>query len=233
MKNSYLQILFISALFSFWNIAVSAQDAMLAVSGSIKNSVTNEPLQAKVTFIMMPDGNNIFITNGEKTAGNYKLELLRSAQYRVEVQSEGFKPLSCTITGIQLDSAKYRWDFLLEPAVKTQVRRLENLIFPQSRADIPASAYPELDELANWLIKNPKMIVQLEGHTDFRGDSKSNVKLSKKRVEAVKKYMVNKGVSGKRIKIKAFGGSSPLSKENTEEAAKANRRVEVRILQGN
>jgi outer membrane protein OmpA-like peptidoglycan-associated protein len=70
----------------------------------------------------------------------------------------------------------------------------------------------------------------LEGHTDSQGNPGSNLKLSQSRVEAVKKYLVKKGVSKKRVKTKAFGGTQPLRNEMTPEDRVMNRRVEMRIL---
>ena len=78
---------------------------------------------------------------------------------------------------------------------------------------------------------NPKMIIQLEGHTDTRGNKKENLKLSTERVDAVRDYLISRGVNKNRVKLKAFGGEMPLTTENTEEAHKLNRRVEVRILE--
>ena len=54
--------------------------------------------------------------------------------------------------------------------------------------------------------------------------------LSQERVDAVKNYLVEKGINARRIKTKAFGGTRPLIKEETLEASELNRRVEVRIL---
>ena len=63
------------------------------------------------------------------------------------------------------------------------------------------------------------------------GDSRANMKLSQQRVESVKNYLGEKAISKARIKTKAFGGNQPLSRDNTPEAHRLNRRVEVRILQ--
>jgi OOP family OmpA-OmpF porin len=76
----------------------------------------------------------------------------------------------------------------------------------------------------------PKMVIQLEGHTDIKGDPKQNMKLSQERVDAVKDYLISKGVTKNKVKTKAFGGTQPLSRADTEEAHKMNRRVQVRIL---
>jgi len=74
------------------------------------------------------------------------------------------------------------------------------------------------------------MVVQLEGHTDATGNAKANMDLSEERVEAVKKYLVSKGVDKGRVKTKAFGGTKPVSRLKTPEARDLNRRVEMRVL---
>ncbi len=78
---------------------------------------------------------------------------------------------------------------------------------------------------------NTTMVIQLEGHTDYQGNPKDNMKLSQQRVDAVKNYVVSKGISKKRIKTKAFGGTQPLSRDDTPDAHRLNRRVELRILE--
>jgi outer membrane protein OmpA-like peptidoglycan-associated protein len=109
--------------------------------------------------------------------------------------------------------------------------RLDNLIFAVGTARISPESHDELDEVVAMLNNNPTMIVQLEGHTDAKGDPKLNMKLSQDRVDAVKTYLISKGSAKSKIKTKAFGGTSPLSMENTEQAHKMNRRVELRILE--
>jgi outer membrane protein OmpA-like peptidoglycan-associated protein len=112
-----------------------------------------------------------------------------------------------------------------------KVMRLENLIFGASTSKIEQTSYEELDKVVSMLKTNPQMVIQLEGHTDFVGSPTLNMKLSQDRVNAVKNYLVSKGASKDRIKTKAFGGTQPLSRENTEDAHKLNRRVELRVLE--
>ncbi len=77
---------------------------------------------------------------------------------------------------------------------------------------------------------NPKVEIELNGHTDNRGDAKKNIILSQQRVERIKSYLVSKGISSKRIKGKGFGGTRPIATNDSEEARKLNRRVEFVIL---
>jgi outer membrane protein OmpA-like peptidoglycan-associated protein len=109
--------------------------------------------------------------------------------------------------------------------------RLQNISFEVGNAKIDPESYPELDILVNMMKENPDMVIQLEGHTDYVGIAADNLKLSQRRVESVRSYLGTKGVAKSRIKTKAFGGTQPLSRDNTPEAHRLNRRVEVRILQ--
>jgi outer membrane protein OmpA-like peptidoglycan-associated protein len=99
-----------------------------------------------------------------------------------------------------------------------------------AKSKIDPESYPELDMVVAMMNDNKNMVVQLEGHTDYLGDPAKNQKLSEQRVEAVRDYLVSKGIKKGRIKLKAFGGSMPLSRDNTPEGHRLNRRVEMRIL---
>jgi OOP family OmpA-OmpF porin len=107
---------------------------------------------------------------------------------------------------------------------------LNHIIFGQGKSTIASESYAELDELVQMMDQNSRIVIQLEGHTDNQGNAKANIQLSKNRVEAVKKYLVSKGIARDRIKTKAFGGAQPLRNEMTPEDRVLNRRVEVRIL---
>jgi outer membrane protein OmpA-like peptidoglycan-associated protein len=90
-------------------------------------------------------------------------------------------------------------------------------------------SYPELDRLVHIMKDNKTIEIQLEGHTDGRGDPQANLALSEQRVEAVKRYLISKGISEKRIVGKGYGGAKPMVANDTEENRKLNRRVEFKI----
>ncbi|KOY85210.1 hypothetical protein AD998_02730 [bacterium 336/3] len=108
---------------------------------------------------------------------------------------------------------------------------LKNIIFRISEDILLPSSYTELNSLLKFMQDNPKAKILLEGHTDYFGNPEGNMKLSKKRVNVVKNYLVNKGIAGKRIELKWYGGTRPLIKGETEEERKTNRRVECVILE--
>jgi OOP family OmpA-OmpF porin len=77
---------------------------------------------------------------------------------------------------------------------------------------------------------NPSVMIQLSGHTDNRGRHEMNMKLSRERVDAVKAYLVSKGVESRRISGQGFGGTRPIADNDAEETRALNRRVEFTIM---
>ncbi len=74
------------------------------------------------------------------------------------------------------------------------------------------------------------MKVRIEGHTDGLGEPKVLQELSEKRAEAIRDYLIGKGIEASRLKTKGLGASQPIAPNNMEENRRANRRVELRVL---
>lgn len=107
---------------------------------------------------------------------------------------------------------------------------LKNVLFELSSDELLPESYSELSKVYDMLNANNKLVIQLEGHTDIIGPHKSNMRLSKQRVKATKKYLTKKGISPKRIKLKWFGDTRPIVKTGSVEERAVNRRVELRVL---
>ena len=81
-------------------------------------------------------------------------------------------------------------------------------------------------DLAEFLIKNPSIKLEIDGHTDNDGDAAANLLLSLARAEEVKRQLITAGISANRLTTKGYGDTKPL-KPNTSTGNKAeNRRVE-------
>ena len=86
----------------------------------------------------------------------------------------------------------------------------------------------EIQNVADFLKKNPDKKIMIGGHTDTMGNKKANLTLSQKRADAVKKVLVSKfGIKSSRIEAKGFGGSKPMTSNATAEGRQQNRRVEA------
>ena len=76
---------------------------------------------------------------------------------------------------------------------------------------------------------NSDIKITIEGHTDNRGDFKSNIKLSKERSETIRNYLVLNGIKKNQIKVKGLGPIKPRYSNESEDLRKLNRRVEITI----
>ena len=111
----------------------------------------------------------------------------------------------------------------------------DNLTFEPTKAIIKPISFPYLDELVT-VIQDPEALtwsLEIQGHTDNKGGTVENQKLSEDRANAVKKYLVDKGVKAERIIAKGFGLTKPIATNDTAEGREKNRRVEFIIKKPN
>lgn len=101
--------------------------------------------------------------------------------------------------------------------------------FAFDSADLTAEAKKNLDAVAEVFIEFPDTELMIEGHTDSTGDDNYNMKLSKRRADAVASYIKSKGVAANRFKVEAFGETRPRFENNTKEGQAKNRRVEIGV----
>jgi len=106
----------------------------------------------------------------------------------------------------------------------------ENLEFETGKAVIRSSSFASLDELAALLVKKPTYGLRISGHTDNVGSEESNLILSRNRAQAVKDYLVAKGVDGGKLVVEYHGESQPIATNDTPEGRQKNRRVEMTII---
>lgn len=193
----------------------------------VVDAINKEPVLSKLVYESLPYGDNIGIYQGD----SYAFNIPEESSYRIRVTADGYSPYFHNIAVEEFHNGLYEATVELTPNDLNRLIRLDKLIFGLGEAKITPESYGELNTLASMLIDNPTMVIQLEGHTDFRGNARKNLKLSEKRVEAVRDYLMNKGIDKRRIKLKAFGGAEPLTRSNDPESRQKNRRVEVRIIE--
>jgi OmpA-OmpF porin, OOP family len=103
----------------------------------------------------------------------------------------------------------------------------DKIYFDSGQATIQARSNPLMDQMAKVLNEHPEIAkVIIEGHTDDRGAADFNRTLSQQRAEAVRDYLVKKGVPAERLEAQGFGPDRPVQPNTTSEGRAANRRVE-------
>ena len=124
-----------------------------------------------------------------------------------------------------------------EAAVELDVERkeihiMEKVYFDLDKATIKAESHAILDEVATLLGKFEYVTrVEIQGHTDSRGEADYNMQLGQSRAEAVRDYLMGKGVAPQRLVAKGYGESQPVASGDDETAHAQNRRVQFIVLE--
>lgn len=206
-------------------LQASGQDDALLASGKVLDATTRKGVASSIFYSSLPTGS----ISGRFTDSTYSFPIFGEVKYKITAEAEGYNSRTVILDPGTVDAdKKVIRNILLTPA--GEAIRLTSLTFDQGKAHIDPKSFSELDGVVQMMRDNTRMIIQLEGHTDNQGNPEANLKLSQTRVDAVRKYLVNKGVPKGRVKTKAFGGTQLLNSAPTPEARDSNRRVEMRIL---
>ncbi|MFZ2900859.1 MAG: OmpA family protein [Saprospiraceae bacterium] len=199
------------------------------VKGRIINSATGEPIGAKVLTAL--DNGGYQRTYYLSTDGHFRIRVPKGQQVRMVAEKEGFLG---QVELLSFNKDEYYFkdkevDLYLDPMEVEAKISLRPIFFERSKPIILPTSYGELDRLAILLLERPGISIRIEGHTDNIGEYKSLIDLSEKRAQAVKDFLVRKGVAASRIETVGYGPSKPVSGNTDEDERSLNRRVEVRI----
>lgn len=113
---------------------------------------------------------------------------------------------------------------------KEEIVPMWDVFFATGESEVLPQSYNELRRLQDFLEENPKVTIELRGHTDNQGTVEFNRRLSEARAKAVMDYLVARGIDAKRLRYRGFGKSMPVDTNDTPEGRRRNRRVEYRVL---
>jgi outer membrane protein OmpA-like peptidoglycan-associated protein len=131
--------------------------------------------------------------------------------------------------GVPPDGCPQKYKLVVVTEKKIELK--QTVYFDFNKATIKPVSYPLLDDVAQALKDNPKIKVEVQGHTDSVGDDNFNLKLSQKRAESVRNYLIKKGISSDRMDPKGYGENVPIADNRTKEGRDQNRRVEFVITE--
>jgi outer membrane protein OmpA-like peptidoglycan-associated protein len=198
-------------------VMASTQVKLLDDKGNMVAETTTDA-DGKFVFPMEPSKNYVFYVEKEQyyTKRENFTTVGKSPAYEDLVQKETVIDLNHKLV---LDKIKVNQTFVAE-----------NINYDYDKWAIRPDAAIELDKIILFLQDNPSISIELSSHTDSRGDDTYNMKLSQKRADSSKEYMVSKGIKAIRISSKGYGETKPLIPEAaTEEDFQKNRRTEFKV----
>lgn len=202
------------------------------IKGKVLNKKTNQPVGAEIIYELLQTGQLEGTANSNPKTGDYKVVLPYGKNYGYRASAKGFYPISENLDLTQVSAyQEIEKDLYLIPIEKGETFRLNNLFFDTAKYDLLPTSNGELNRLVDFLKINPKIKIEISGHTDNVGTDESNLTLSDNRAQAVVKYLVTKGIDSNRLSYKGYGETKPEATNETEEGKQYNRRVSFTILE--
>ncbi len=201
------------------------------VKGYIYDSKTNERLKAKCEMLDIESGEKMVdMFSGDN--GEYMVCLPIDKDYAFNVSREGylFYSENFSLTNLEHPEEPYIMNIPLQPIEKGVTVVLKNIFFKTDSYDLLPDSYTELGKVVEYMNANPKMKIEIGGHTDNVGTKAYNKTLSENRAKSVYNYLVSQGIAKERLSYSGYDFSVPIATNDTEEGRAQNRRTEFKVV---
>lgn len=201
------------------------------IKAKITDKNTKKPVEANIDLADLSFKIPKERTEAADENGEIMLCLPLSHNYSFTVSQPGYLFYSQSIL---LKDAKtlvdpLNLDIKLEPIEVGAKMDLYNIYFETDSFRILSASEPELERLTVFLQNNPKLKVEIQGHTDNTGTREKNQLLSENRAKSVVNYLIAKGINSSRLQFKGYGADIPVASNETEAGRKLNRRTTIKI----
>lgn len=209
------------------------------VKGLVFEKGSKKPLGSKVTFVNVETGDTIRSVNSNSASGKFLLNLEPGYDYAAFVDKKGylFESKAFSLKDLRdCEDCTVKEDTYFE--VEIELQKLEvgvtvvmnNIFYETGKFDLLDESKSEMTHLLSFLKRNPKVKVEIGGHTDNVGSPGDNKKLSQNRASGVRAFLIEQGISGDRMEAKGYGETSPVDTNETDEGRARNRRTELKIV---
>ncbi|GAB4027291.1 hypothetical protein GCM10028809_12420 [Spirosoma gilvum] len=203
----------------------------VTVTGKVSDAKNKRPVTATIDYQLSSSKTAVDSVQSFASTGAYKMTLQKGQVYTYIVSARGYQSTNGVLDLSKVAGGKsVTRDIPLTPLAVGDKVTLKNVYFEMSKSDLLPASFAELDKLVTMMQDNPNMSIRLEGHTDIIGDHDKNLQLSRDRVIACQRYLVQKGIDIDRIQTIGYGDTRPILTKGTDEERKVNRRVEFVIL---
>ncbi len=211
-------------------IAITENQTTL-LKGVVLDAITLKPVEAAIELIDNEKNEKVATFTSNSSTGKFLVSLPSGKNYGIAVEADGylFHSENFDIPASE-GYNEVNKEVLLKKVVIGSSIVLKNIFFDFDKATLRDVSIPELTRLINFLNEVPSLRIEISGHTDSRGSDEYNQKLSEDRAKAVVAYLVDKGISSKRLEYKGYGESKPIATNETDEGRQQNRRTEFKIL---
>lgn len=201
------------------------------LKGIVTDISTDRPLMASFELTDLKSGNVVAKSNSDEK-GSFLLCIPSGLDYMLNVSADKYLFYSdnFSLSGVHSKTDPYIKNIQLQPIGSDAVVVLNNIFFDTDKYDLKSESFIELEKVRKMMLANPKMKIEIRGHTDNTGSKQHNVTLSENRAKAVVTYLAAQGIAKDRMIYKGYGDSMPRATNDTPEGRALNRRTEFKVI---
>lgn len=214
-----------------------SEKVMVVMTMQVLDKETGKSVDALVRLSFGEETEEINTREIESEDKKWIMSFEEGTRIKVDITADGYLNYNeefvaeSTAIVVEAEGSKVEGFQLTPNTVGTKIQ-IEKILFAQGEAAFADTVQAEsnLEELIVLMKANPDIAIRLEGHTDNQGNPERLKELSQNRVDAVKQYLVDKGITGNRIETIGLGGTKPIARNVNEAGRSQNRRVEFIVI---
>ena len=188
-----------------------------------------DTLEAKVVLIEQDKQTLIAGTMNAKGIYEFKFTNKDYTTYKVKIIRDDYLPYESTIHIVGFERRSHElYETIALERIENEITGIMNVYFGHDSTE--PYGIEDLQYLEVLMKNNPKVTVEISGHTDNTGHVEYNKILSKRRADAIKNYLIEQGIDVSRITAVGYGIENPIGDNNTTIGRRLNRRTEFKIL---
>ncbi|MBK9479735.1 MAG: OmpA family protein [Bacteroidetes bacterium] len=202
------------------------------VKGKVFDSESKKLLDARLELIDLETSKVVADMYSNSITGEYLVCLPANKNYAFTASRNGylFYSENFSLKENKNQGEPYLIDIAMKPIKAGEKVVLKNIFFETGKYNLKDESKSELNKLGDFLNLNPKVKIEVSGHTDNVGDDKMNQTLSLNRAKSVYDYLLNNGIAAERLTYKGYGETQPVESNDTDKGRAANRRTEFKVV---
>lgn len=202
------------------------------LKGRVFDGENEKRLQARFELTDLETGEVVVRSQSSAGTGEFLVCLPTDRDYALTVEKEGylFHSENFNLSGVNTTTDPFLKDIPLSRIEVGKSVVLKNIFFETDKYDLQDKSRIELDKVYELLENNPRVRIEISGHTDNIGTPEYNQELSRNRAKAVYDYLIESGIEADRLQFKGYGESSPIASNETEQGRAENRRTEMTVV---
>lgn len=202
------------------------------LKGRITDAKTGRALEARFELIDLETDEVVVKSYSDQSTGEYLVCLPVNKSYGLSASKKGYLFHSENFELKEVENiTHYEKNIKLQPLEAGRSVVLRNVFFDTDKYDLKPESKTELRRLSQLMLDNPKMRIEISGHTDSQGNAQDNQVLSQNRAKAVYTYLIETGIEAERLEYVGHGQEQPIATNDTEAGRAQNRRTEFKVVE--